>query len=426
MKVVTALLCLCVLANGVLLHTDPSKTAIFRYENGVKIGSYIVLLHKSTAPSDMSEQSIGNWLKETTGSSGLTHVWSFADFRGFSCDLTDEQLQTLLASPLVSYAEEDTEVSLADNWMEEVEASPDRKLLQAKTPPDWGQDRCDQRSLPLDGVFNPGYTGINQHVWILDTGVLISHEQFANNPYSGTSPTRATLDVNFALGENVDGNGHGTHCAGSAAGVGFGIASQARVHSVRVLGANGSGTTAGVISGVDWVANHQVVGACDIASMSLGGGFSTALNTACSNAVKNGVLIIAAAGNSGVDCVGTSPASADGVMSVAASDSNDNPASFTNFGTCVENFAPGVSIYSSWYTANNAYATLSGTSMACPLTAGSVALHCDKYGYKDSSPVFIETAFTWYSTNNTLKLTPQQVAAGTPNRLVYDKWDDTN
>jgi len=385
-----------------------------------------VVLHAEIAPSDMSEANVGNFLKETTGSSALGHVWSFADFRGFSCDLTDEQLRTLLANPAVKYIEEDTEVSLPDSWRQEMEqAGASRNLLQIKWP-DWGQDRCDQRSLPLDGVFAPGYTGLNEHVWILDTGIVTNHVEFANNPYA--SPSRASSDANYAVpaGGDTDGNGHGTHCAGSAGGVNAGIAFQVRLHSVKVLNAQGSGTTNGVISGVNYVAQNQQPKACDIASMSLGGGFSVALNDACSNAVKAGVLVVVAAGNSNVDCVGTSPASADGVITVAASDINDNPASFTNFGTCVETFAPGVSITSSWYTSPTAYATLSGTSMATPLTAGSVALHCEAYGFQDSNPVDIETAFLWYATNNTIKLTPNQIATGTPNRLVYDRWGITN
>jgi len=419
--VIAAVLCLIALVNG-LAHFQPYPKAIFRYENGVKIGSYIVLLYTDLAPADMSEPAIGAWLKEHTGSSELTHTWSFADFRGFSCYLTNEQLQTLLAHPIVAYIEEDTEVSLPEDWrekMEEEKADASRRLLQ-NTWPDWGQDRCDQRYLPLDGKFNPGYTGLNQHVWIIDTGILTTHTEFSNNPY--TSASRATLDVNYASGTNTDGNGHGTHCAGSAGGRNAGIASQVRLHSVRVLNAQGSGTNADVISGVNYVANNQQPNACDIASMSLGGGYSAALNTACLNAVKKGVVIVVAAGNSNVDCVGTSPASADGVMTVAASDKNDNPASFTNFGNCVEVFGPGVSIKSSWYTSTTAYSTLSGTSMATPLVAGSVALHCQHYGWKDSSPVDIETAFIWYSTNNTIKLTQEQIRTGTPNRLVYDKW----
>jgi len=409
------------LASGLpVFHHYPEP--IFRYENGIKIGSYNVRFHTDLAPSDMSEGALGNWLKELTGSSDLTHAWAFGGFHGFGCDLTDEQLQVLLTRPEIQYIEEDIWMHLPENWNEYVEEiresnGTSRDLLQ-NTWPDWGQDRCDQRNLPLDGKFSPGYTGKNQHVWILDTGVLTTHTEFSNQ--AGYSTTRATADINYAGGTNSDQNGHGTHCAGSVGGRNCGIASEARIHSVRVLNAQGSGTTSGIIDGIKWVQTHQTANACDIASMSLGGSFSASLNDAVLAATKAGVIVVVAAGNSGVDCVGTSPASADGVFTVAASDQNDNPASFTNFGSCVETFAPGVSIKSSYYTSTTAYATMSGTSMATPLTAGSVALYCQHYAkYK---PIEVEQAFASYATKGVIKLTTKQSQAGTPNVMVYDKW----
>jgi len=225
-------------------------------------------------------------------------------------------------------------------------------------------------------------------------------------------------------------NGHGTHCAGSATGQNAGIARNAHVHSVRVLNNQGSGTLSGVISGIDHVANNQVPNECDVASLSLGGGLSEGLNAAATNAVNNGVIVVVAAGNSAADCIGTSPASAEGVVTVAASTLDDTrlidvAASFTNYGTCVDIFAPGVNITSSWYTSPTAYATISGTSMATPLTAGSIALYCEANGFGNSHPSQIEAALLAWGTPGIISMSQRLIDMGTPNLMIYDRWNST-
>lgn len=230
----------------------------------------------------------------------------------------------------------------------------------------WGLDRTDQRNLPLDGTYGYTTTGAGVDAYVIDTGIRLDHTDFAGRISSrGFSA--------FSGGPN-DCNGHGTHVAGTIGGSTYGVAKEATLIPVRVLDCNGSGSTSGVIAGVEWAIDDHTT-APAVANLSLGGGASAALDTAIRNLSADGVAVAVAAGNETTDACGGSPARVAEAITVAASDRNDAMASFSNGGTCVDLFAPGVGITSAWHTGPSATSTISGTSMAAPHVAGAAARH---------------------------------------------------
>eukprot|EP01060_Flectonema_neradi_P036619 TRINITY_DN70_c0_g2_i2.p1 TRINITY_DN70_c0_g2~~TRINITY_DN70_c0_g2_i2.p1 ORF type:complete len:395 (+),score=111.59 TRINITY_DN70_c0_g2_i2:73-1257(+) len=243
-------------------------------------------------------------------------------------------------------------------------------------PLSWGQKRTTTSS-PEDVVASFAHDrnwGTDVDAYIVDTGIRCTHEEFTNRCIWGT---------NTAGGTNNDLNGHGTHCAGTVAGTTYGIAKSATLIAVKVLGDNGSGTTAGVIAGVEWVATNAKTrtGKRSVANMSLGGGYSAASNNAVDAAVREGTSFAVAAGNDNRDACNYSPASASDCVTVGStaleSQGNtpiDGRSTFSNFGTCVDIFAPGSSIIAAYASSDSAYATLSGTSMASPHVAGAMAV----------------------------------------------------
>ncbi len=267
----------------------------------------------------------------------------------------------------------------------------------------WGLDRVDQRNLPLNGVYNYDFSAPAVHAYIIDTGIRTSHTNFGG---------RATADFD-AIGDGQNGqdcNGHGTHVAGTVGSATYGVAKDVRLHAVRVLNCSGSGSNSGVIAGVDWVtANHQNPA---VANMSLGGGISTALDNAVNNSVNSGVFYAVAAGNSNANACNSSPSRAANAYTVAASDSNDVRASFSNWGSCVQIFAPGVSITSTWNTSNTATNTISGTSMASPHVAGAAALILDEH--PTWTPTQVRNELNARATSGVISNT-----SGSPNLLLY-------
>ncbi|NDA77903.1 MAG: S8 family peptidase, partial [Actinobacteria bacterium] len=243
---------------------------------------------------------------------------------------------------------------------------------QASTTPDipttvWGLDRIDQRGLPLDGRFGRVGTGAGVTAYIIDTGVLSTHSEFAGRVMSGYT------SISDEFGSS-DCNGHGTHVAGTVGGTNFGVAPNVAIVPVRVLDCTGSGTTAGVIAGIDWVVSHHVAGSPAVANMSLGGGRSTALDLAVQRGIADGVTFVVAAGNSSSNACLSSPAGEALAITVGSSTSADERSSFSNYGSCVDVFAPGSNITSAWIGSSTASSVKSGTSMAAPHVAGVVAL----------------------------------------------------
>jgi subtilisin family serine protease len=278
-----------------------------------------------------------------------------AALRGFSiANISAQAAAALERNPLVAYVEQDQVVTA---W----------STTQSNAT--WGLDRIDQRALTLNGTYTYNATGSGVRSYIIDTGILLSHTDFEG---------RASFGFDAFGGNGNDCNGHGTHVAGSTGGTKWGVAKATSLVAVRVLDCNGSGTTSGVIAGVDWVtANHKTPA---VANMSLGGGASSSLDAAVGNSVAAGVSYVVAAGNGdrlgrAQDACNYSPARVAEAITVGATNSSDQKASWSNYGSCVNLFAPGVSITSAWYTSNTATNTISGTSMAAPHVAGVAALY---------------------------------------------------
>jgi subtilisin family serine protease len=238
-----------------------------------------------------------------------------------------------------------------------------------QSPVTWGLDRIDQRNRPLSNSFTYTATGSGVTAYVIDTGIRYGHNDFGG---------RAVFGYDALGGNGSDCNGHGTHVAGTVGGAAYGVAKAVRLVAVRVLNCSGSGTTSGVIAGVDWVTRNHAAGAPAVANMSLGGGASAALDTAVRNSIADGVSYAVAAGNGNIlgqaqNACNYSPARVAEAMTIGATDGTDRKASWSNYGSCVDWFAPGVSITSAWHTSNTATNTISGTSMATPHAAGVAA-----------------------------------------------------
>jgi hypothetical protein len=276
----------------------------------------------------------------------------------------------------------------------------------------WGLDRIDQRALPLNNQFGRAYTGSGVTAYIIDTGVLSAHTEFGGRVLSGFS---AISDSNGTQ----DCNGHGTHVAGTVGGSNYGVAPGVAIVPVRVLDCSGSGSTSGVIAGIDWVIAHHVAGTPAVANMSLGGGRSSALDIAVQSAVSDGVVFVVAAGNSTANACQSSPAGEPLAITVGSTTSADARSSFSNYGSCVDVFAPGSSITSAWYTSTTASNTISGTSMASPHVAGVAALGLEIA--PNSSVAQISEWITSTATQGVIS----NAGSGSPNLLVYSRLSST-
>ncbi|HEX8431464.1 MAG TPA: S8 family peptidase, partial [Longimicrobium sp.] len=253
-----------------------------------------------------------------------------AALNGFSATLNQGQLNALRHNPNVAFVEEDARVESA--------------VTQSGAT--WGIDRIDQNARPLSGTYTYNATASNVNAYIIDTGILPAHPQFG---------TRAAAVYDAVSTTGIDCNGHGTHVAGTIGGSTYGVAKAVRLRGVRVLNCQGSGTSSGVLAGIDWVRVNHVKPA--VANMSLGGGYSAAQNTAVTNLSNAGVFVAVAAGNENQNACNVSPASASVVTTVAASTSTDARATYSNYGSCVDVYAPGSSITSAWL--NNGTSTIS-------------------------------------------------------------------
>lgn len=347
---------------------------------GALAGRYIVVFKEGAGPGavDAAMNGLGG---------GQVHFRYTAALNGFAASLPEQAVNALRHNPNVDYIEVDQVVTID----------------ATQSPATWGIDRIDQRNLPLSNSYTYNYTGSGVTAYIIDTGILYNHTEFGG---------RASFGFDAFGGDGTDCNGHGTHVAGTVGGSTYGVAKGVTLKAVRVLDCSGSGTTTGVIAGVDWVtSNHTTAPA--VANMSLGGAASTALDTAVKNSIADGVTYAIAAGNNNRDACKFSPARVPEAITVGATTNTDTRASYSNYGACLDLFAPGSSITSAWYTSTTATNTISGTSMATPHVAGAAALY--KQVFPSATPQQVRDALVNNATSNVV------INPGTksPNKLLY-------
>ncbi|MFO7250921.1 MAG: S8 family serine peptidase [Actinomycetes bacterium] len=354
---------------------------------GAPTGEYIVVL-KDT--ENVRRRGVPNRARELAERRGARagKIYQHA-LKGFTFRGNAQQAREVAADPDVAFVEEDRVISLT---------------AQQVNPPSWGLDRIDQRRLPLDGVYGYPGTASNVTAYIIDTGILTTHSDFGG---------RASHGYDFVDGDAnaTDCNGHGTHVAGTVGGTSYGVAKGVRLVAVRVLNCSGNGTTSGVIAGIDWVTRNARKPA--VANMSLGGGASAALDAAVNNSINSGVTFVVAAGNESTNACTRSPARTPNAITVGATTSGDARASYSNYGSCLDIFAPGSSITSAWHTSTTARNTISGTSMATPHVAGAAALYLS--ANPSASPTQVRNALVANGTTGVVT----GAGTGSPNVLVY-------
>ncbi|MFN2525488.1 MAG: S8 family peptidase [Actinomycetota bacterium] len=355
-------------------------------------GRYIVALNSNTDDVLATALSL---VAEHDARLGYVYLHAL---QGFSVEMSPLEALALSLDPRVAWIEQDTAV----------------RAVGTQSNPPWGLDRVDQRNLPLSSSYTYGPTGSGVTAYIIDTGIRTSHSDFGGRARHGYDFVDGDADAS-------DCNGHGTHVAGTVGGSTYGVAKSVSLVGVRVLDCGGSGSGADIIAGIDWVtANHQANQAA-VANVSLGTliGTSSSIDTAVRNSIADGITYAIAAGNGNVlgfseDACNTSPSRVAEALTVSATDSSDRKASWANYGTCVDVFAPGVGITSAWYTGDSASDTISGTSMASPHVAGVAAQYLETN--PTASPATVANAIN--SNATTGKVT--SAGSGSPNRLLYN------
>ncbi|WP_198077638.1 S8 family peptidase [Acinetobacter calcoaceticus] len=372
-----------------LVHAAPNTTSSLldsSQAKGIIKNQYIVILNKDAGPSIDFAQNIAK-------QHGAKILQSYDTvLKGFAIYLPDTAatafVEAMKKNPKVLSIENDTVMKID---------------ATTQSNPDWGLDRIDQKALPLNSAYSYLQTGSGTTAYIVDTGILSSHQQFSGRVLSGYT---AISDGNGT----TDCNGHGTHVAGTVGGSTYGVAKNVNLVPIRILGCDGSGASSNVIAGLDWILKNGKKPA--VVNMSLGGDASTSLDSAVENLFDNGYVMVVAAGNSNTDACSASPARVSKALTVAATDNTDTRASYSNYGSCVDIFAPGSQINSSWIGSNTATKVLNGTSMATPHVAGVVAEMLQSI--PTATPQTISTNLLNQASSNVVKN-----PSGSPNRLLY-------
>lgn len=372
-----------------LVHAAPNTTSSLldsSQAKGIIKNQYIVILNKDAGPSLDFAQNIAK-------QHGAKVLQSYDTvLKGFAIYLPDTA-----ATAFVEAMKKNPKVlSVENDIVMKIDAT-------TQSNPDWGLDRIDQKALPLNSAYSYLQTGSGTTAYIVDTGILSSHQQFSGRVLSGYT---AISDGNGT----TDCNGHGTHVAGTVGGSTYGVAKNVNLVPIRILGCDGSGASSNVIAGLDWILKNGKKPA--VVNMSLGGDASTSLDSAVENLFDNGYVMVVAAGNSNTDACSASPARVSKALTVAATDNTDTRASYSNYGSCVDIFAPGSQINSSWIGSNTATKVLNGTSMATPHVAGVVAEMLQST--PTATPQTISTNLLNQASSNVVKN-----PSGSPNRLLY-------
>ena len=349
-------------------------------------GSYIVVFNRGVAdPPGLAKQLVSDH-------GGTLRFAYGAALKGFAADLPDQAVEALKHNPNVAYVEQDGTVELFGGGTEPAPPAP------------WGLDRVDQRTLPLSASYTWGTSGAGVSVYIIDTGIRTTHQDFGG---------RAVWDFNAVKGNDPDTDcmGHGTHVAGTVGGTTYGVAKGVSLHAVKVLDCTGSGRWSWVIAGIDWVTAHASKPA--VANMSLGGDYNQAANDAVAGSIASGVTYAVAAGNSTTDACTVSPASTPAALTVGATTKLDAVASYSNIGPCVDLFAPGSFILSDWITSDTTAVYLSGSSMATPHVTGAAALYLETH--PTASPAAVASYLLAAATRDRIT----NAGTGSPNLLLF-------
>lgn len=375
--------------------SDPARLAPVADINGnvqtqLVPNEYIVAL----STSRVSAAQLSAQAQTMAASAGAQIVAIFgAAINGFAVKADAAAINVIRANPTVEYVQPVQVI---------------RAIATQSPTPSWGLDRIDQRNLPLNSSFTYPTGGAAVHIYIIDTGILTTHNDFAGRIGNSANFITPTAPSGPAW---TDCAGHGTHVSGTAAGTTYGIMKTATIHAVRVLNCNGSGTTTSVVAGINYVITNAIAPA--VSNMSLGGGPDVTIDNATNNMVAAGIVSAVAAGNSNANACNFSPARAANALTVGATTITDARASFSNFGTCLDLFGPGQNITSDWIGSNTATNTISGTSMASPHVAGVAAL------YRSFNPTATATQVASALINNATLNVVTNPGTGSPNRMLY-------